>query len=73
MSAHASMGMASDAELANAVIRAGVAGSPLEEAELCRRWLTDRHARSAFGRTGNEGAGSLRARVLFSAPPRSLG
>jgi len=29
---------ASDAELAHAVIRAGVAGSRLEEAELCRRF-----------------------------------
>jgi RNA polymerase sigma-70 factor (ECF subfamily) len=38
MSARASMGLASDAELANAVIRAGIAGSPAEEAELCRRF-----------------------------------
>ena len=34
----AAIGGASDAELASAVMRAGVAGSPAEEAELCRRF-----------------------------------
>lgn len=38
MSAHASMALASDADLANAVIRAGAAGSPAAEGELCRRF-----------------------------------
>jgi RNA polymerase sigma-70 factor (ECF subfamily) len=35
---HAAIGGASDAELASAVMRAGVVGSPAEEAELCRRF-----------------------------------
>ena len=38
MTAHGSMALASDAELASAVIGAGVAGSPAAEAELCRRF-----------------------------------
>jgi RNA polymerase sigma-70 factor, ECF subfamily len=38
MSAHASMALASDAELASTVIGAGVVGSPAAEAELCRRF-----------------------------------
>ncbi len=33
-----SMAQASDAELASAVIGAGLAGSPAAEAELCRRF-----------------------------------
>lgn len=38
MAADASTVLASDAELASAVIAAGVVGSPGEEAELCRRF-----------------------------------
>jgi RNA polymerase sigma-70 factor (ECF subfamily) len=38
MSAHASMGQVSDAELATAVIGAGALGSPAAEAELFRRF-----------------------------------
>lgn len=38
MAADASWAPASDAELASAVIGAGVSGSPAEEAELCRRF-----------------------------------
>jgi RNA polymerase sigma-70 factor, ECF subfamily len=38
MATDASTTLASDAELASAVIGAGAAGSPAEEAELCRRF-----------------------------------
>jgi RNA polymerase sigma-70 factor (ECF subfamily) len=38
MTAHLSMALASDAELATAVLGAGVAGSRTAEAELCRRF-----------------------------------
>ena len=38
MSVHVAMALASDAELASAVIRAGAPGSAAAEAELCRRF-----------------------------------
>jgi RNA polymerase sigma-70 factor (ECF subfamily) len=38
MTAQVSMALASDAELASAVMGGGVAGSPAAEAELCRRF-----------------------------------
>ena len=38
MTAHGLMALASDAELASAVIGAGLVGSPAAEAELCRRF-----------------------------------
>lgn len=38
MTAQVSMALASDGALASAVVAAGLAGSPAEEAELCRRF-----------------------------------
>lgn len=38
MTAQVSIALASDGALASAVVRAGLTGSPVEEAELCRRF-----------------------------------